>query len=292
MTKKKLIWPNSSLSGLCDRLIDLHLMAALAEILDRQLILEWKKTTELNDFQRVTWSSARQLDYLVENFTRYFYLPRNIRFVKLISDEIDDSCVFFNHYLGGVYSPKTFFDKYCGNFCTYESFENIYYKKINEFKPTSKLLDLIGILPEINISVHLRRGDKVTSDPDFVQIHTTELSDLEILTGKCFSDQLSKYQPRNPNVFICSDSELAKKSFIENNCSSCNVIDINNQFYDYEKTYIDIFLLSISDVIILSQRHSNFSLFSSLINKKKLIYLYESKLIGDGAYKNCERYLI
>ena len=43
----------------------------------------------------------------------------------------------------------------------------------------------------------------------------------------------------------------------------------------YEKTYVDIYMMSRCDVIILSQKHSSFSLFASLIGGCKLIYLYE-----------------
>lgn len=49
--------------------------------------------------------------------------------------------------------------------------------------------------------------------------------------------------------------------------------------------------MSVSKIIILSQRHSSFSLFACFINRVKLIYLYNDDIITNCRYnyfKNIE----
>ena len=49
--------------------------------------------------------------------------------------------------------------------------------------------------------------------------------------------------------------------------------------FDFEQTYYDMYLMSISKNVLLSQRYSGFSMFSSFINKNNFVYLLEDSQI-------------
>ena len=56
---------------------------------------------------------------------------------------------------------------------------------------------------------------------------------------------------------------------------------------DIEKTYVDLYLLSQSKNIVLSQKHSNFSVFASQINRVRLFYFFkDNDMIKNGNFKN------
>ena len=66
----KIVWANSSLSGLCDRFIDLFLMAAMARVLSSELIVPWKINRNFTERQLRVWDKARFDDYKYENFSQ------------------------------------------------------------------------------------------------------------------------------------------------------------------------------------------------------------------------------
>ena len=113
----KIFWNNSTLSGLCDRLMDLFLMSTYARVQNKNLLLEWKLQSRFTDLQLKTWSKDRFEDYKKENFTRYFNLPNNILFLD--ENNFEGVEIVFDHYLGGMYSAKTFYQEYCSTFCSY-----------------------------------------------------------------------------------------------------------------------------------------------------------------------------
>jgi hypothetical protein len=284
----KIFWNNSTLSGLCDRLIDLSLMSAYAKVQDKNLLLQWNLQSGFTEFQLKTWSKDRFEDYKKENFTKYFNLPSNILFLD--ENNFDGVELVFHDYLGGVYSTKTFYTKYCDNLCSYEEFKKAHYNTLSEFTPKQALLDIVGTNNVIDISVHLRRGDKVNNNPNFVEISSEHLNSLDSLTKECFIQQINLFKEK-PTVFVCSDSAEAKKDFIEEFTERCNFIDRSPINFSYEKTYIDLYLLSISKTIIMSQKHTNFSIFSSLINRNKLIYFFEdNEMIKGGDFLNAKLY--
>lgn len=283
---KKIIWNNSTSSGLCDRLIDLHLMSTFSKFLNADLFLDWKECANPNEFQMRTWPKVRYSDYKIENFLRYFHINNNINFVTNLNFNFQNECTIFPHYLGGIYSPKTFYEKYCATLCTYKEFEKEFYNSVSQFKPKQKLKDLINNTEDIDISVHLRRTDKICENPDFGQIHSNELKKLENNTIKCFLTEKIKIN-KKPKIFVCSDDDECRERFIFDNCQDCEVVKYNNLQHDYEKTYLDLYIMSISNTIIMSQKHSNFSIFSSMINEKKLIYFFEDNdIIKNGNFKN------
>lgn len=286
MLSSKLIWPCSSVSGLCDRLLDLHLVATLARLEGRELVLDWKLQTGLTPLHLKTWNSARFEDYKKENFTQYFNLPSHIRLVEDAHKESKGpNDTIFPEYIGGCYSPFTFVSRFCSQY-SFEEFSLVFDRVISEFTPTPKLLELIGCLKCPDIGVHLRRGDKITNTPDPVQLHTNELNNLNSMTEDC----LNKLIDANSSVFICSDTKESKDDLISKFRGKCNFVEFNST-HPFEQTYIDIYLLSQCRTIIMSQKHSNFSLFCSLLNKAKLIYFYKNnEMIRNARFTHTQLY--
>jgi hypothetical protein len=279
----KVIWINSAQSGLCDRLMDVFLMASYAKILNCELYLSWM-VQPINDEQKKIWNEVRFEDYKYENFNQYFCLPEIIKIVPP-NELIHDGAIIFSHYLGGVYNPRSFFQKFLADKdITFEQFQSVYYELFNQFRPTEKLLNIVSGIERPDIAIHLRRTDKVCNNPDEVQINRNNLDDLDTITINTVNKLITKYD-RKVNIFICSDDDNAKLSY-QTIYNKNNIIDYKTDVL-IEKTYIDLYLLSISDNILMSQKHSNFSLFSSLINKKKLIYLFNNNsIIGDNNFEN------
>lgn len=267
----KLIWPCSSVSGLCDRLLDLHLVAAMARLENRELVLDWKLQTGLTPLHLKTWSAARFEDYKKENFIQYFNLPKNVRLVEDAHKEPKSTQdAIFPEYVGGCYSPRTFNSRFCGQY-SFEQFNETFDQVVSEFTPTSKLLDLVSGVNVPEIGVHLRRGDKITTTPDPVQLHSNDLDNLNLMTEDCLSKLITPIS----SVFVCSDTKESKDRIFGKFKDKCNFIQLDSA-HPFEQTYIDIYLLSRCKVIIMSQKHSNFSLFCSLLNKSKLIYFYKN----------------
>jgi hypothetical protein len=148
----------------------------------------------------------------------------------------------------------------------------LFYETMDEFKPTEKLLNLVSNLPKPDLAVHLRRQDKVRTNPDLVSINYNDLEELNKITMETVEKLAS-----NKILYIASDDELEKYKY-QNKFNS--IID-TNEYISYERTYVDLYMMSISNYIILSQRHSNFSLLASLMNRSKLIYFYEECLINE-----------
>jgi hypothetical protein len=280
--KGKLLWSNSTLSGLCDRLMDLILMSSLARIIDKDLYLKWRQIDEfgLSDYQKETWAGCRWTDYLIENVQNYFELPENINFINS-NTEFQNGLVI-DKYLGGIYSPKTFYQLLNLNI-DYEQFYNVYRDTIGQFKPRQKLLNLVDLTEQIDLAVHLRRTDKVNLSPNGVEIHNDDLQKLNDITLKCIMEEMEKTKDKK-KVFICSDDDKAKLNLQSKIQDKCIIVDSPKVNYEFEKTYVDLFMLSQSKKIIMSQKHSNFSIFSSLIRETELIYFYkDNNLISNSS---------
>jgi hypothetical protein len=95
---------------------------------------------------------------------------------------------------------------------------------------------------------------------------------------------------KNPNskILFCSDDDEEKKRWEEKYKNY--VIKTPSFDYDYEQTYFDIYVMSISDNILLSQRYSGFSMFSSFINKKNFIYLLKDSQIVERQYSELDNF--
>jgi hypothetical protein len=279
---KKIFWTNATKSGLCDRLQDLFLMSAYASLKDCSLYLYWpqgNKDLSFNKFQLDTWPNSRWSDYLKENLCSYFSLPENIHFLPENCLDNTGETWHFNDYLGGIFSRKTFAERYGLNKNEFYKFHD---KALSEFVAKDKLTKLVNKESRIDLSVHLRRTDKINSNPNFVEIHLEELRSLDDMTEECVLREI-KLSNRKLNVHVCSDCPEAKAKFIGKICGKCNIVEPPSANQDYEQTYLDLYLLSQSKKIIMSQKHSNFSFFASSLNKSELIYFYsDNKLINNS----------
>lgn len=273
-----ILWTNSTMSGIGDRVIDLLLMSTYAKIKNANLYLVWKKldssykhTWTKNEGEISEWKEVRYLDYLYENLTQYFNIPENI-YVDTPINSVDE---VFDHYLGGVYSPYNFYYRFLNNVVNYDFFMSSFFETVSNFTPTEKLLKIVGDI-EPDLSLHIRRQDKIRKkdlsmgENGFEYIEPNELDFLKNKTFEIFA----KLYKSNHVTYIASDEEEEKNSY-KNKFNTITSEDfvINEE---YVKTYVDLYMLSKSKTIILSQKHSNFSILASLLNKSNLIYIYNN----------------
>ena len=292
-----IFWTNSPKSGLCDRLLDLSLMASLAKFYNCNLILKWEpfysssggyissnKIAEKSGFTK--YDSRRYEDYLYENFTQYFTVPQNVNVFQdsqMKDLEID---FLFEDYLGGVHSVKTFWEKYLSQKVSFQNFLFIYEDILSEFKPTQKLLDVVDSINTPKLSVHLRRTDKVVIDPDHFAV-----SEVEELNKKTLDSINSFIQKNGEDVKIYFSSDDNQEKIKYKNRYKNYLVEEKLGDLGFINTYIDMFLLSTSETIILSQKHSNFSIFCSLIGKTRLIYLYDDCPIVELQYPSFKNFI-
>jgi len=268
-------WTHPTGSGLCDRLLDIMLMSAFGKTLNADIYLDWILGAQGNNIRwyresgdERSWDKIRYLDYKYENFSQYIILPSNIKINQ--TAHYDRT---FDSYVGGVYSPYAFYNLFVKH-CSLEDYLEAFKQTMNEFRFSEKLLNMVSHLPKPDISVHLRRADKIRTNPDCGSIALGELSELNELT----MSTLNKLNV-NSNIFFASDEDMERFNY-ESKYNSIKEV-YKNITEDYEKTYIDLYLLSESKYIILSQKHSNFSILASLIKGNKLIYFYKESLIEE-----------
>ncbi len=290
--KNSILWTNPSITCLGDRLLDTVILSTYAKVLDADLYFSWKDcpftisggdnpTYSYKDGENKTWDKVRFDDYKFENYTQYFNLPTNVR----INESVNHPTHFFGDVLGGCTSPILFYKKYMSNLCSLEEFKKYFRETMSEFTPTDKLLSLVNNKPKPDVSVHLRRTDKINTQGDYSTFMTYD--GLDLLNEKTH-EAISKLYDSKKSFYFSSDDieernkyQLLYPNYIEHD-TSCSAI---------EKTYIDLYMLSISDYIILSQIHSNFSVFASYINESKLVYLYDTCLIVDQLFNSSDNFI-
>ena len=297
-----IVWTNSPLSGLCDRLIDFFLIATYCKLNESNFISVWRplhsntrdgksfyQTNENNGEISKFFKEVRYSDYKHENFLKYFELPKNTLIENYKLNILSfPNLSYFDGYIGGVESPITFYEKYVANDnrilndnspfkknksnITKEEFVRTFYSVCNSFQPTKKLIEIskIDVIPDLTI--HLRREDKIRlSKFNGELIDYRELNDLNDVT-KLVIDSFLEKKP-NAKLLFCSDNEEEKLKFESQYIE--NIIKTPTFEFDFEQTYYDLYIMSISKNILLSQRYSGFSMFSSFINKNNFVYLLE-----------------
>ena len=281
-----LIWTYSTQSGLCDRLLDLFIIASMAKIYNKNLYLKWE-IQPINNIQQRIWNPIRFNDYKIENVKQYFNLPDIIYIISSEELEIkknnmlkDD--IVFNNYLGGVYSPITFYEVFIDKKYQLDEYLNIFRDLIHQFQPTEKLVNLVSDIPDNLISIHLRRTDKASKYVSVTDAYGVDLNELDDLNNKTIN-LIDRFIEKDYHSFyFSSDCPNTKKEY-ENIYKYQNIINYNIN-KDIEQTYIDIYLMSKSKYIILSQKHSSYSLFSSMINQSIFIYFYNDSIIHNNRY--------
>lgn len=276
-------WSSPTLSGLCDRLVDLFLVASFAKYHNAELYLDWPRSPKntsspqswINDGKQETWKETRYYDYLFENFSQYFSLPD---FIK-INTEKPRHDYEFGDYLGGIYSPISFHSKFLSQDLSLEQYLELFYSVTKLFLPTDKLKSLVLPISEPYVSIHIRRGDKVKDSPNGVEIKKTELEDLNERTTEAINKILKSGINK---LHFCSDDDHALSFYREKykeflfNCGPTPT--------GIESTYVDLYMLIQSKAIILSQKYSSFSFFASMVGRKELIYLYSGGQIAENRY--------
>lgn len=278
-----ILWKNPTLSGLGDRFIDLFLLSTLATLQNSLLFVDWPKFDQSPHIYPLT----RFEDVDPKNFLKYLKLPNNI---KIISNEISDknsdySFSDFGDYLGGVYSPSTFQKKYLPDI-NFDIFYEQYFKTISEFDFRDEFYDLVVDQNIPDISVHLRRTDKLNGS-DGWQIHNRELNDLNEKTTSVVEHLLS--ENIDYTLYFASDDASERDKY--NNLFEKNIINLSESFNNYLSTYIDLYLMAKSKIIIMSQKHSNFSCLAAMIGRNKLIYMYENIPLEDIGYLKTENFI-
>lgn len=264
-----IFWTKSTNSGIGDRMIDLCLMAAYAKVCGGSLYLKWNVLSDghiqtwVSDNKLNQWKDIRYVDYLYDNIKNYFTFPNNV----MVNQEPTKEYTIFNHYLGGIYSPKKFYNHFVRT-VDYDTFLKYFFEVTSEIQPKERLKSIVGNTTP-TLSVHLRRQDKIRENTTNGDIHINELTELNRLTQNVFNKIY-----KGGTVYISSDDEIEKNKF-KDNFKSISVDDYTIH-HEFEKTYVDLYMLSKSKTIILSQKHSNFSLFASLLNKSDFVYLYDS----------------
>ena len=285
------IWTNSSKSGLCDRLIDLFIITSYAQLYKKDLYLTWK-IQPINEIQKKIWNPIRFNDYKIENVKQYFQFPDCIHFLscKELDNKIKNknkNDILFTNYLGGVYSPITFYEKFIDKNFKKEEYETLFQKLIHQFQPTKKLLNLVSNIPTNLITVHLRRTDKSSKYVSASAAYGIDLKDMDNLNNKT-KNLINLFIEKDFHHFYfasdCSQTKQEYEKYFKNQCQNNSINYKTNQ--DIEQTYLDIYLMSQSKYIILSQKHSSFSLFSSMINQSQFIYFYKDSIIHNNKYSN------
>ncbi len=292
----KLVWVNPSRSSLGDRLIDVMLLSTLAKLIDADLHFEWldaifeygvfgeNQRYQHTDGEFKPWDKVRFEDYKIENWSQYFNLPSNIKINQPV--ENNDKTFIFPEYLGGIYSPHKFYELFAYRVSDWDKFYATFKQTMKEFTPTEKLLNLVSNYPKPDISVHLRRTDKIrvlAPGNDQVCMNTEMLDNLNNMT----EEVINKLNKGDKKIFFASDDDNESKRY---QSKYTNFIE-KTSMKEIEKTYVDLYLLSISEYIILSQVHSNFSVLASFMNDAKLVYLYQNTMIDNMEFNKLENFI-
>jgi hypothetical protein len=294
----KFLYLKPNKSGIGDRLLDLILVYTYSKYLKyNELYLCWQTDSNLlskkyiHSYMRRIKTPFRDKDYLLHNLLKYINLPNDIIFVnkQKMDKLISEGNYQFKRYMGLKYTVHTFIEKILPNIdkddkdkfidSYYNNFKNITFNNIPE-----------NIITTFNnneiVTIHLRRGDKVVDDNgESIGIRYSELDDL----NKKTDDAINKCISLNfKNICFVSDEKKIRNQFIEKFKDKCNIFVFDGD--DYSQTYYDIYCLVNSKFIILSQRFSVFSIFSSMIKNINLYYILDNNMIKKfNEYSNIKK---
>lgn len=267
-----------SKSGLCDKLVDLVLLETYGHFKKSKLdipISIFEQADYSKNFQK-----TRYEDILTHN------IEKHIKFNDLLSFSSSQNQNYvstFNTYLGGCYPIINFYYCFLTDVCSMDEYINY----LSNIKYTFNL-DESEKLVQTSIpciGLHLRRTDKISDNPDYGQIATSEIDECDENTKQACLDCIK----RGFKVFfICSDDPLIckiYKEFLETN--ECTVLSTIEE-KTFKKTYIDMYNLSQCFAIIMSCKHSNFSVIPSLIGNKKIITVFSEDKMKDSMIRKVE----
>ena len=279
------LYLNSNLSGIGDRIHDIILAYTYSKYIGcNRFYFHWKIIENTDSPAHIFHNNIygqirkdktpfRNKDYLENNLLNYIIFPDDIFFVsdeeleKLKNNENNENNFLFNDYLGLSYSVYTFIDKFLldENEDNKLKFIDMYYKNFNKINFKNIPEDIINIFENNEvITIHLRRGDKVVNDNGVSNNITYD--DLNYVDNKTEEFINNCILLNYKNICFISDEKKVKDKYIEKFNDKCNIINIIGD--EVSQTYYDIYSISHSKKVLLSQIFSAFSLTASLIGNK------------------------
>lgn len=264
-------------SGLGDRMMDLICLITYSYINKCELIVYSENFTGVGD-NSVYIPEWRFKDTLPENLLTFFNLPVTFTNDNALVNR-NNKTYLFPEYLGGVFSPSKFFNKYLRNNISIETFrEGLNYTK-----------GAIGLKHSIDyhdkyVVVHLRRTDKLRG-VDSTQMRPYMVDKYNADTIALIEASIAKGYK---NFYLASDCSNTLKEY-EIILTKLNVNCINDQIKNENnliESYFDILIMSKCDFIIVSSVYSNFSLFCALLFNRELWVLDKSVYIQHGFDKD------
>ena len=273
-----IVWTNPSESGIGDRFLDLLNFTTYAVVRGKHLKCVYPvQPFTFTDYEK-SRPTYRLEDYKLSNIKTYMNLPKSLH-LYLHENEVGDfdEVIKATHYND---SPFTFHERYrlpCSIFQFVQQYlelaSSISFNLPHPFTPTTPYM-----------TVHLRRTDKVWDHKDNIHhgIQTHELDELNTKTMRVM-DELIQRGIRS--VYFCGDDRDVIDFYTSNYADKLHILNHEINIEDeIEQVYFDLHMLANSSWIILSQRHSSFSLFASMIKQAKLVYLYEADTIENMYY--------
>lgn len=247
---------NLANSGLGDRITDMMILYTYGKIKKyNKIYFKWE------------YSPAYEFLNNIDNILYHIEFPKDFIIINNL-DNLDNIDIFEEKL--GVISIYLFIDKYMIN--DSEDLKNIFIEKYFELFIKINFKNIpINIIDTFNskdiITIHLRRTDKISLNP---YVHGTIDDELNILNNKT-KDFINYCILKNDNkICFISDDDNIKQNYINEFKNKCNVIffNINN----YSQVFIDLYCLSNSKKIFMSQKFSTFSILGSLIRGTELYY--------------------
>lgn len=194
-----------------------------------------------------------------------------------------------NYYWNNLYVNRTY-NVYlkCKNITIqqtkiHDKSENVLHREysIEEIRHACQNIDFIFDLPWINFtyhSVHIRSTDKLNNRGKDEFTKSTLLDSI----NKCIN--IINTSKDDNNYIIVADDDNMKEEFIKNLDSKVNVINVP---YDnvYPKEYVDLYILSKSDLIYMVPKFSSFSTTASLLGSTKLYSFFDENETSLYRYK-------
>lgn len=263
-------------SGLCDKLYDLFLLATYGELTKSPIYI--KKSDFSTFLGKGKFHTSRFQDLMYENLKEYISFPSSIHFVN----EFDPKNKIFKEYLGADCSLYKFYTNYVSSHkISLDLFLSTYNKILSQIHfNESKLINYIN--SNKSIGIHLRRSDKISTNPDIGQITSDELSILDEKTKETITFFVKE---GFKHFYLCSDDQTVLNQFSEF-VTSLDASITNSTNTTFVKTYEDLYNLSKCDYIVMSSKSSNFSLIASLLGNKKIIGFYMNNYLTKNGLDN------
>lgn len=276
-----------SKSGLCDKLIDVITLSSYTHFTNKTLVIP-KIVFEQADRTK-NFSPSRYHDILVENLESLMDFDGKVKFIDNNQLNEYSTCEVFNTYLGGCYPILDFYQKWLSDICSLDQYLDYFKTEISKHFSFTPIYGL----PLLNVNnsyigLHLRRTDKVSQHPDYGQIHLQELNECDTNTKKACLDLIARgYE----DFYVCGDDKEVCLEYIQflkdNGGRNIKSSSIDFETTGWQKSYVDLYYLRNCYAIIMSCKHSNFSLVPSILGNKKIITVFdEEKLQSSLLYKS------